>query len=111
MAQVDVAQRSGGAGERSAAAAADADVFGAVLGRKAFAIEAVVERSDRLAQLPQPGDRRIFLVVDLHRDGLHARRRARQRSRLGLALAEIAPGRIGAAVPALVRFGSDEDDS
>src|SRR5256885_11968432 len=46
---------------------------------------------------------RVLLIVDADADFLHARRRSRQGTRLRLALAEVAPGRILAAVAELVR--------
>src|SRR5256885_14594521 len=54
---------------------------------------------------------RVLLIVDADADFLHARRRSRQGTRLRLALAEVAPGRILAAVAELMRLGSDVDDA
>ena len=108
--EVDVPEARGRAGERGAPAARDADVLGAVLRRHAPAVEPVVEGGDRLAQLPDAGDRRVLLIVDVDGDGVDARRRARQRARLGLPLPEVAPGRIAGAKAALLRLGGDVDD-
>src|SRR6266540_4267230 len=104
------AEARGGAGERGAATARDADVLGAVLRRHAAAVMPVVEIRDRFAQLGDTGDGRVFLIVDVDRDLLDARRRPRQWPGLGLALAEVAPRGIAGAKPALAGFGSDVDD-
>ena len=111
VAEVDVAEARGGARERRAAAAGDAHVLRRVLRRHAAAIEAVVELGDGLAQLPEPGDRRVLLIVDGDADLVHARRRAGELAGLGLALAEVAPLGIGRREAALDRLGGDVDDA
>ena len=83
VAQVDLAEAGRRARERRAPAARDADVLGAVLRRHPAPVEAVVEAGDRLAQLPDAGDRRVLLIVDVDRDALRpaAARRGAGRSR------------------------------
>jgi len=63
VAEVDVTEARRRARERRAPAAGDGDVLGGVLRRETAAIEAVVERRDRLAELPEAGRRGILLVV------------------------------------------------
>ena len=111
VAQVDVAERRGGSRERGAPSAGDGDVLRRVLRGQAAAVQAVVERRDRLAQLPHSGDRRIFLIVDVDGHLVHARRRAGQFAGLGLALAQVGPVRIARAVAPAVGLGSDVDDA
>src|SRR5437899_7554349 len=98
MTEVDVTERSRRAGQRRAAAAADADVLRAVLRRQSLAEEAVIERRHGLAQLPQARHRRVLLIVDAHRDLVHPRWRARQIAGLRLALADVGPRRIADAI-------------
>ncbi len=111
VAQVDVAQRGHGARQAGPAAAADGHVLGAVPRRQAAPVEPVVERRHRLAQLPDPGHRRIVVVGRIDRQALASRRRLRQRSGLRLALAEVGPARIAGAVAAGMRPGGDVDDA
>src|ERR1051325_4008067 len=99
MPEVHVAEARGGAGERRAAAARDADVLRAVLRWNTPAVKPVVEARDGPPQLPDAGDRRVLLVVDIDRDAVDAIGRAGQRPGLGLALAEVAPRRIAGAEP------------
>jgi len=71
--------------------------------------EAVVERRDGLAQLQSRAGRTL-----IRRRGRSLPARAGsagERSRFGLALSQVAPGRIGAAVAELVRFRGDVDDA
>src|SRR4029079_18742150 len=110
MPEVDVAQAGRRARQRSATASRDADVLGAVFRGNTSPVEPIVEVCDGLPQLPYAGDRRVLLVVDVYRDALHARGRARQRSSLRLPLAEVAPRGIAAAKTALLRLGGDVDD-
>ena len=100
----------GRARERRAPAARDADVLGAVLRRHPAPVERVVEGRDGLAQLPDARDGRVLLIVERDLDALHARGRARQLVRLGLSLAEVAPGRVGRREPDLLGLGRDVDD-
>ena len=82
-----------------------------VLRRQAPAVERVVERRDRLAQLPEAGDGRVLLIVDVDRDVVDARRRAGELARLGLPLAEVAPLGVARREAALCRLGRDVDDA
>ena len=63
----------------------------------AAAEQLVVVARDRLAQLPQPGDRRVLLIACEDRQLGDPRRRAGQRLGLGHALTEVAPVVDGAA--------------
>ncbi len=74
VAQVDLAQRRRRAGQRRAPAAGHRDVLRAVLRRHAAPVQPVVEVGDRLAQLPQPGHRRVLLVLGGDVDVVEARR-------------------------------------
>src|SRR6266403_2974675 len=109
--EVHVPERGGRARQRGPSASADAHVFRAVLRGHSPAVEAIVQRRDRLAQLPEPRDGGVLLIVDADADFLHARGSARERSGFGLTLSQVAPGRIRAAVAELVRFRGDVDDA
>ncbi len=111
VAEVDVAEAGGGAGQRRAAATGDAHVLGGVLRGHALAIQAVVECSDRLAQLVQAADRSILEVIDVHRHAGDTLRRPFERAGLGLALAKVAPVRIGRREAGFAGFGGDVDDA
>jgi hypothetical protein len=91
VAEVDLAERGGGARERGAAAAGDATFSAVYCDGMPRRYSAVVELGDRLAQLPQPGDRRVLLVAGEMSTLVRARRRAGQLAGLGHALAEVAP--------------------
>ena len=101
-----------GARERGASAAGDADVLGGVLRGQALAVEAVVEASDRLAQLPETGDGRVLLIVRRRSSTSCTRGGAPGKlARLGLALAEVAPLGIARREAELRRLAGDEDDA
>src|SRR6266498_4536829 len=65
-----------------------AHVLGAVFRRNAAPVKPVVEAGDGFPQLPDAGDGRVLLVINVDRDAVDTVGRARQRSRLGLARSE-----------------------
>ena len=88
-----MAEAGRGARERGAAAARDRDVLGACTASGMPApVEPVVEAGDRLAQLPEAGDRRVLLIagVDRRPRGCAAGAPGSAPG-LGLPLAEVAP--------------------
>ncbi len=102
MAEVDVPETRGGPRERRAPSARDANVLRRVLRGQPAPVEGIVERGHGLAQLPDARHRRVLLIVHRDFDALDARRRAGKVTRLRLALAEVAPLRVGRRKPALL---------
>ena len=107
--EVDVPERRHRAGEAGAAAAGDGHVLGRVLRRHAAAVEPVVEAGHRLAQLPESRDRGVLVVAGVDAQAIDSLRSARERPRLGLALAQVAPVGVAGAVAPGRRQGRDVD--
>jgi hypothetical protein len=76
-----------------------------------FAVERVVKRGDRLSQLEQAGNGRVFFVVGIDHQFVVTRRRAGKKSGLRLSLAEIAPRWVPRFVAGAPGFGGDVDDA
>jgi len=93
MAEIDVAERRGDAGEGRAPPRRDADVSPGVFGAFPLAVEVVVEVGHRRAQVLSAGDRRVFLIPGVGANLLDALGRLGQQGGGRRSLAEIGPVR------------------